>query len=102
MTIIEREIEKIIEIKSRLKSNIFRIINSFNLFNKLAFNLHYRNFKEIDFLYDIGLEPIISSALEIIKTNSNFTKYPKMKNISLEFYEGFGYDLINNLTSKLK
>ena len=89
----EQEIEKYIGTKTNIKSNIFQIIYSYGLLDKSIFDFFYEKFKKIDFLYDIEFEPIISSGIQNIKTDLNFSKYPNAKNISSEFYDGFGKDL---------
>ena len=95
MTKIEREIDKFIDTKSNIKSEIKSIINYYKLFNKSKFDIYYEKYRTIDFLYDVELNPVISSDFNNIKTDLNFSKYPNSNNISSEFYEGFGNDLLN-------
>ena len=89
MTKFELEIENFLGTKRNLKPAIILTIFLFNLFDKSSFCYHYEKYKTIDFLYNIELKPVISSSLQYIKTNLNLSKYPNVKNISREFYEGF-------------
>ena len=48
----------------------------------------------MDFLYDIELEAINSYELRDMNKRKTFPNNGNLKNISKEFYEGFGNDLL--------
>ncbi|KAK8894353.1 hypothetical protein M9Y10_022788 [Tritrichomonas musculus] len=57
----------------------------------LDFDILYETFQSKDYLYNFLMRPILSS--EIGKQNVSPPKYPKAKDLSSEFYKGFGDDL---------
>ncbi|KAK8837958.1 hypothetical protein M9Y10_035902 [Tritrichomonas musculus] len=58
---------------------------------KLYFNELYELYRHKDYLYNITLHPILSSELEHIDKKAIKPKYPNAKDLSPEFYAGFGY-----------
>ena len=64
-----------------------------NFFSKSVFNVIYESNRFKDFLYNIELEPIKSSELEHPNEKVVQPKYQNAKDISSEFYNGFGEDL---------
>ena len=54
----------------------------------------YETYKNKDFLYNVLFDHICSSDLHKEKTEKK--RDPNLKDISEDFYEGFGYDLINH------
>ena len=57
------------------------------------FAVLYESYRYKDYLYNIELEPVLSSELENINVKNASLKYPKAKDLSSEFYKGFGEDL---------
>ena len=94
--IIKEEIGKQTEETSYLSTRIIQTIFDLNLFDKSTFEYFYESFRNKDFLYNIGLEPIMSFDISQKKEVFIQPKYPKAKDISSEFYNGFGNDLINS------
>ena len=56
----------------------------------------YELYREQDFIYDLCCQPVLTSELDKIKFNEVKPKYPNIKDISSEFYEGFGRDLLSD------
>ena len=77
-----------------LISMIINYILDLNLFNPKSFDHFYNFYRERDYLYNILCEPILTSELGKNDREENEPKYPNMKEISKEFYEGFGHDLM--------
>ena len=50
-----------------------------------------KSYKRLYYLYNFVYKPILSS--EIGKQKVSPPKYPNAKELSPEFYEGFGYDI---------
>ena len=85
---IEQELKQRTDITG---SSMKRIIKEIALYMS-AFNELYESYRYNDYLYNIELEPIESSELE--HTNEKVApKYTKAKELSSEFYKGFGEDL---------
>lgn len=58
----------------------------------------YESYRNIDFIYDNKIQPIHSpNPLNINSTNHHkdfVHKYPNARNLSFQFYDGFGKDLL--------
>lgn len=87
-----KEITKRTEKTSNLISKILNIIKTIQLSGKSSFESLYELYRQKIFLYDIEAEPIQFTDISKIEFKNNATKYPKAKNISKLFYEGFGYN----------
>ena len=72
--------------------SIERIIKGIAL-SKLIFNELYESYQYKDYLYNIELESIESSELEHANEKGAPPKYSSVKELSSEFYKGFGEDL---------
>ena len=59
----------------------------------LCYKELYESYRYKDYLYNIKCKPILSSELEHVNEKSVPPKYPNAKDISSEFYKGFGEDL---------
>ena len=70
--------------------NIGNTINDFNLFDKRKFDNFYELHRNIDFVYDIQLNPVQASDLQKTNFNKEMIKYPNSKDITFLFYEGLG------------
>ncbi|KAK8872009.1 hypothetical protein M9Y10_007763 [Tritrichomonas musculus] len=91
LTTIEQKIKEHTENKNAIKI-INAIIYLNDLMNKKSFDLLYESYKKMDFLYNIGMKPILSSSIENAGVKS-IPKCSKAKNISELFYEGFGLEI---------
>ncbi|KAK8836973.1 hypothetical protein M9Y10_037009 [Tritrichomonas musculus] len=90
---IERTIEKQSDEKRKLSKEVLKIINKLELFEKHIYKYFYESYRNKDFVYGIDCEAILTSDLE--KANIKpLPKYPNAKDISSEFYNGFGRDLL--------
>ena len=81
-------------INSDLSDKMLHIVQTFKLCDKQAFESLYKSYRNRDFVYDIGLNEILSFDLEGKKKNDEPQKYLKLKNISSTFYEGFCRNLL--------
>lgn len=81
---------------SKITSHINEIIFHLDLFNKYNHNYYFEMYKKIDFLYDVELNPILTEDVQNANQKVIIPKYPKAKNITQMFYEGFGIDLTWN------
>lgn len=88
---IQFKIKELIGKSNDLSTKIFYIIKYLELFNYLFFECLYELYKKMDFLYDLFFQPVLSSEINKKKI---IEKNPNLKNISDEFYNGFGYDLL--------
>ena len=61
--------------------------------SELNFDVLYELYRSKDYIYNIKLEPIEYSELEKINEKIVQPKYPNAKDISSEFFKGFGEDL---------
>ena len=93
---INKEIEKRNDKATNLTTKIYRMIYNLNLFERSVFHNFYENYSTKDFFYNIHLNAIQSIELQNINPNKVTPIYPNAKNISSEFYNGFGYDLLND------
>ncbi|KAK8847116.1 hypothetical protein M9Y10_019696 [Tritrichomonas musculus] len=64
--------------------------------SKLIFNELYESYQYKDYLYNIELESIESSKLEHANEKVVPPKHPNAKDLSSEFYKGFGEDLYDS------
>ena len=83
------------ELKKRTditKSAMRRILKKIALL-KLNFDAQYESYRNKDYLYNFKLKPVESSKIENIKEKVVPPKYPNAKDLSSEFYKGFGEDL---------
>lgn len=85
------KLKKIIDPASRLHLLIFQLIQKQKLNNISIFKEKYNHLSKIDYLYDFNSKPIISK--ELLKNQVFQSKSSYIKNISFEFYEGFGFDI---------
>ena len=83
-------------VKRGLPLEIYKRICDLDLFDQFVFNNLYDSYREIDFLYNILIEPVLSSDLDKIYSKKEFVKYPNAKNISIEFYNGLGHDIFES------
>ena len=88
------EIDKRIEKTNKLYLNISEMINILIVLGELYVIGLYESYRNTDFLYDAIFYPICSS--DLLKENTEQKeKDPNLKDISEDFFDGFGYDLIN-------
>ena len=78
--------------KANLTSTIVRVAKYTISFYKSFFDDLYESYRNFDFVYNIQFEPVLSSDLE--KKTVNPPKYPNARDITPEFYNGFGHDLL--------
>ena len=71
-----------------------KIIQCIKLCNKFFYEILYELYRNKDFVYNILFMLILTSDLENVNKNGNPKIYPNAKDISSEFYEGFGRDLL--------
>ncbi|KAK8880614.1 hypothetical protein M9Y10_003296 [Tritrichomonas musculus] len=97
---IKQELKQRTDITISSKEKILQKISIFNQveqygisFSKSVFDTIYESNRFKDFLYNIELEPIKSSELEHPTEKVVQPKYPNAKDLSSEFYKGFGEDL---------
>ncbi|KAK8850219.1 hypothetical protein M9Y10_018343 [Tritrichomonas musculus] len=95
ISLIKKEIERIA--KANDNSEILIIIDLITksqLLDRSRFEFIYEIYRSMDFLYDIELESINSYELRDMNKRKTFPNNGNLKNISKEFYEGFGNDLL--------
>ncbi|KAK8892541.1 hypothetical protein M9Y10_029774 [Tritrichomonas musculus] len=85
---IKHELTKRTDLTENSMNRIIKVIHLY----KLSFYELYESYKHQDFLYNIELKPILSSELNHINEKVP-PKYPNAKDLSPEFYKGFGEDL---------
>ena len=86
---IKQELKQRTDITINSKAKILKKIFIFNL----NFDVHYEIYRNNDYLYNIKLDPVESSEIENINKKVVPPKYPNAKELSSEFYKGFGEDL---------
>ena len=86
---IKQELKKREDITKSLKKEIHKIISMYNL----NFDGEYESYRNKEYLYNIKLEPVELSEIENINKKFTQPKYPNAKDLSSEFYKGFGEDL---------
>ncbi|KAK8843659.1 hypothetical protein M9Y10_024722 [Tritrichomonas musculus] len=91
---IKNEIKKRANVSNDLLFQIDIIIQIFNLFNKTSYDIIYEKYRERDYLYNVIGKPVLTSSLFQNDKEEYRLKYPNMKELSPEFYEGFGHDLL--------
>ena len=87
---IKQEIKKFSNEKNLLSTGIQRIIFEFGFLNKSIYNYFNNIYKTRDFIYNIQLEAILSSEIQNLKMKEEIPINPKAKEISSQFYDGFG------------
>ncbi|KAK8838429.1 hypothetical protein M9Y10_033055 [Tritrichomonas musculus] len=92
---IKKQISQRVEIPSDVTNKIYYIIHTFALYDKLFYEFCYELYRKKDFVYDILRQPVFTSNLDRTNRSDKPPKYPKAKDISSEFYDGFGKDLLN-------
>lgn len=82
-------------VKMKLKKSILQIIEKNGLIKSEVYKSFYESYKKIDFLYDTYLNYVQSSTITSNSKNEYSFKSEgkKLKDISDEFYQGFGFDL---------
>ena len=90
----ETELEKRADASNDLTSKIINYILDHNLFDPKSFDQFYNFYRDRDYLYNILHEPILTSELNKKDREEKEPKYRNMKELSNEFYEGFGHDLM--------
>ncbi|KAK8876621.1 hypothetical protein M9Y10_006839 [Tritrichomonas musculus] len=74
---------------------IIQCLDKLQSYGNLVICSNFESYREKDFLYNIFLKPVLTSELDKIKINDDKLKYPYKKDISNEFFEGFGRDLLD-------
>ncbi|KAK8880547.1 hypothetical protein M9Y10_003227 [Tritrichomonas musculus] len=86
---IKQELRERSDITESSTEKILYIINM----SQLSFDELYRSYRDKDYLYNIALDPVLSSEVEHANEKVVPPKYPNAKELSSEFYKGFGEDL---------
>ena len=86
---IKKELKKRTDISENTKSEILVMVAICELFFKVL----YESYQYQDFLYNMDLKPVLSSEIECIKEKDVHQTYPNAKELSPEFYKGFGEDI---------
>ena len=75
-----------------LPFNVLKMVLDRNFFNEKDFKNSYQYYKNVDFVYDFEYDYMTTKILneKIIKNNQK-----RGKDISSEFYEGFGFDILH-------
>ena len=90
---IKNEIDKRVGKSNELYSKIIAMVNLLIYSGESIVNYLYEEYRNKDFLYDVLFDYICTS--DLLKENTEQKeKNPHLKDISEDFYEGFGYDLI--------
>ena len=90
---IKRKIIDIPNLSDDLTNLIIQIIEYYNLTNESIFNSLYESYKENDFLYNLFYICIPTKIIKKICLNEKLLKNDK-SNLTKEFYDGFGTDLL--------
>ncbi|KAK8892308.1 hypothetical protein M9Y10_029533 [Tritrichomonas musculus] len=94
--IIKQKINEHINHNNDFTAKLCQMISGLELFNTTNFDFLYESYRKKVFLYNILLAPIPSTDLQNIDGNDIRQKYSNIKDISSEFYNGFGYLDDNN------
>ena len=94
---IKHEIDKRLEKTNELYEIISTITNLLINLGEFYVDYLYEIYRNKDFLYDVLCQEICSSDLH--EENTEKERDPNLEDISKDFYEGFGYDLINSNSS---
>ena len=92
--IIMQNIKKQKEIDINLSTKIYLKIEYILSFGIQVFESLYSSYKDKDFLYNIELQPILTKYLESSNEDIIQSKFLNAKDISSEFYDGFGRGLL--------
>ena len=84
---IKQEVIKRPDITESSNKKLFEIIDK----SLSSFDILYESYQHKDYLYNFELKPILSSNIGNKKETP--PKYQNAKNLSPEFYKGFGEDL---------
>ena len=79
---------------NEIKLVINEMIKKVNLIDKKNFEREFSFYKEIELFYDYKMKVIDWTEINSPKTNKN-SLYGNIKDISSEFYDGFGIDITN-------
>ncbi|KAK8892400.1 hypothetical protein M9Y10_029626 [Tritrichomonas musculus] len=90
---IKSEITKRAGNNSKLVLKVSNIVKFINILGKSTFESLFDIYRTKIFLYNIEAKPILITKITEIKIKEVSPNYPKAKNISHLFYEGFGIDL---------
>ena len=93
MKIIKSEFENKFKISKHLCCKLLSIINNIINGGKILYNYLFDSYRKIDFLYNVELIDIQTSDLDRIDLNQNNRSKSYIKDITSEFYNGFGHDL---------
>lgn len=88
-----KEIENFHGMTKDLSAKICQHIIDNDFLNQSFLECLYERFSKEYFVYDISLQPISSANLENIIKDCTTPKYLNAKEISTEFYKGFGYEI---------
>ena len=91
---IKQQISQRKDISRDLSNKIFQNIQTFALYDKFSYEILFKLYRNKDFVYNILLQPVLTSDLDQAKRNDKPPKYPNAKDISSEFYKGFGINLL--------
>lgn len=80
--------------KSNLSAEVCSLIYFFQDY-KSEYEKFYKLYQNMEWLYDEKCDPILLSDLGKQDESSIIPKYPNAKDITSEFYEWFGQDLLN-------
>lgn len=72
-----------------LSNKIIETIIDYELYNDSIFEYFYEIYKNSTFLYNDELRPILASDIQIMNKKDIQPKYPYLKGLSVEFYNGF-------------
>ncbi|KAK8880692.1 hypothetical protein M9Y10_003377 [Tritrichomonas musculus] len=86
---IKQELKQRTDINRSSMEILFKIIYKYMSY----FDVYYESYRYKDYLYNVELEPVKSSKLKRTNKKDFQPKYPKAKELSSEFYKGFGEDL---------
>lgn len=89
-------IEKVDGVSNEKVLIVIKIITTMKEKGHSWCDMLYENYRKVDFLYDVNLNEIPSD-MEKFDKSKDTSNLLKLKELSNEFYEGFGYDLLYDL-----
>lgn len=90
---IKQELLKNTEETNELVSSIIDIIQKKQLYEQLIIEQYFKMYKEIEFVYDILLEPVCIKDLYNEENEIKPDECDEEYSITTDFYEGFGNDI---------
>ncbi|KAK8872157.1 hypothetical protein M9Y10_007919 [Tritrichomonas musculus] len=93
LDIIKEEVEERSGSNKELAFKVCKKISDMQLYDEKYFESQYEYYRNIDFLYNHKLKPILSKSINDIEYIGNSIQSSKIPKISKMFYEGFSFEI---------